>query len=251
MRLWLALLPLLCPLLLMAKPFELTTAVQRDSAPKYLVQDEQLPARGLCVDILHAIEQLDPELHMVISAKPLPLTRLERSVQTGELSLLCGVGDTLSRRQQFHFIEPPLFSVRYQMAVRRDDPVNVAHWQEVRALGKEGIILVNRGSGPVERLRSLGGLEIDDGGQTTASNLGKLLSGRGRFFYYRSPGLHDELERLKLTERVRILPAVFEHHFFYLLATRGIPPIVLTRLRLAVQQLASDGTLDSLSARYD
>jgi hypothetical protein len=26
---------------------------------------------------------------------------------------------------------------------------------------------------------------------------------------------------------------------------------VLTRLRLAVQQLASDGTLDSLSARYD
>lgn len=226
------------------------TAAQSDTDFKYFQLEPEGEVHGLCIDIFRAIEGVDSAIRFIGDQEMQPLARIERGVLFGKLDIFCGLGDNPKRREYFHFLQPSIFSVNYHLAVRSDDPVVVETWDDVRKLGKKASILVNHGSGVIGRLNRLGGLYVDDGGLTTSANLGKLISGRGRFLYYRLPGLQSEISKKGVGQQVRILPTVFETQPFYLLVRKNMASERIKRLESALQQIADAGVLAQLQQKY-
>lgn len=251
MRSWVAsLLFLLAPALWAASAIEVYhTAAQPESAPKY-IENPDGHVGGICVDLFRLMEQREPALRIQGDQIFLPLKRLEKSVLHGQLDFICGVGDNPARRNHFLYLQPPIFTVRYHLAVRSDDPIHIRHWDDVRALGKEGIILINHGSGAIERLQAIGGLLIDSGGINSTANYDKLRMKRGRFIYYRSPGFEFDIRQHRLTGQVRILPTVMEETPFYILFHQHTSPARLALFASTLQQLADSGALTRLVEQY-
>ncbi|QNM96072.1 substrate-binding periplasmic protein [Chitinimonas koreensis] len=227
------------------------TAAQTESEPKYLPAEDGKGIRGLCVDLYRAIEQADPNLRFVGDQAALPLKRLETMVERGELDAFCGLVRNAEREARFVYAEPALYNVAYRVAIRADDRVSVAGWDDVRKLGADGILLVNQGSGAVKRLEEFGGLKIDAGGRTTGENLSKLLAGRGRFYYYRTPGLKGEIRRAGLADKIRILPATLDVTPFYLLFNKAVPRATVEAVNRALAQLQARGELARILDRWD
>ncbi|MGL6051154.1 MAG: substrate-binding periplasmic protein [Aeromonas salmonicida] len=251
MRSWVAsLLCLLAPALWAASSPEVYhTAAQPESAPKYIGNPDGRIG-GICVDLFRLMEQREPALRIQGDQAFLPLKRLEKSVRHGQLDFICGVGDNPARRHQFIYLQPPVFTVRYHLAVRSDDIVEVKGWDDVRALGKEGSILINHGSGAIARLQTIGGLIIDSGGISSSANYHKLLMKRGRFVYYRSPGFEFDIRQHNLASQIRILPTVMEEMPFYILFYQQTSPERLGLFANTLQQVANSGELASLVEHY-
>jgi ABC-type amino acid transport substrate-binding protein len=228
---------------------ELRTAAQEDSEPKFVSQGGKVS--GLCVDIMRAIEKTDPTLKFSGDQVWVPLKRIEFMVQNKQLDVACGFIRNKEREANYQIVTPRLFPVQYKLVARANDTVSVQNWADVRKLGQAGVVLVNSGSGPVKRLEELGGLMIDSGARTSASNLQKLASGRGRFFYYRIPGLTRELMRSGLMDQFKVLPAVLEADDFYLMAGNHVAKDTVERLSAAVKSLEAKGELARLVAKWD
>ncbi|WP_270827030.1 substrate-binding periplasmic protein [Aeromonas sp. Y318-1] len=225
------------------------TAAQPESAPKY-TQMADGRIGGFCVELFRLLERQEPALRIQGDQRFVPLKRLEKQVRFGQLDFICGVGDNPDRRNHFIYLQPPIFTVRYHLAVRSDDLVEIRQWDDVKALGEEGIILINHGSGAIERLQALQGLIIDSGGISSAANYDKLLMKRGRFVYYRSPGFEADLLRHHLSGQIRILPTAMETIPFYILFYQRTSPARLALFANALQRLADSGELADLAKRY-
>ncbi len=224
----------------------LRTAAQLHSEPKFVEQRDGVT--GLCVDILRALENVDGGLRFSGTDDWMPLARIEKLLEVGALDVSCGQQITPSR--QAHFTIPPvvLFTVNWQLAVRANDTVRVNDWDDVRRLGDEGIVLVNFGFGAATRLAAMPGLKVDSSGRESGENLLKLLAGRGRFFYYRSPGFKDELRPFK--GRVKVLPAVMDSTPYYLLVGRHVSAPVSERIAAGLHTLERSGELRRLFLRW-
>ncbi|WP_171014157.1 ABC transporter substrate-binding protein [Chitinivorax sp. B] len=222
-------------------------AAQLESEPKYVATGNTIG--GICVDIMRAVEQSDPSLRFVGDQRWLSLGRIEAGVYSGSLDAACGMVKNATRVNRFQFPSLPIYQVRYHLVVRSHDPIEIHSWEDVRALGQQGIVLVNLGSGPIGRLEAIGGLLLDTAGNTTDTNLRKLEAGRGRFFYYRSPGLKSALA--PYSGKFRILPTVMDATPFYFFFGKHVAPEVVHRFSNALGQLEQSGVLTQIVDRWD
>lgn len=228
---------------------EIRTAAQEDSEPKYLNEGGKVV--GLCIDIMRAIERLDPSLRFSGDQTWLPLKRIEHRVRNRELDMACGFIRNKEREANYQIVVPRLFPVQYRLVVRAGDNVSVQSWNDVRKLGAGGVILVNSGSGPAKRLEEMGGFFIDSGGRTPVTNLQKLATGRGRFFYYRTPGLASEMKRSAVKDKLKVLPVVLESQDFFMMVGKHVPQDSVDRLNAAVKTLEGKGELTRLLDKWD
>ncbi|QNM97469.1 substrate-binding periplasmic protein [Chitinimonas koreensis] len=242
--------PLLALLLsTLALAADLRTVAQDATEPKFVIAGGKVT--GLCIDIYRAIEKADPGLRFTGDQAAMPLARAESEMAAGNIDANCGLVHNKERDQAYVFIDPPLFPVDYLLLTRRDDPIEVASWDEVRKLGAKGQVLVNAGTGQVKRLEDMGGLTIDASAKLPQQNLQKLASGRGRFYYVRSLGLRGELKRAGVADQLRIPSRAIESTPFHLLLGKHVPKDVVERVRKAVAQLAASGELARLLDKWD
>ncbi len=243
--------------LLLAAPchaVDIRTVAQEGAFPKFISIDVQGKPHigGLCVDIMRAIERVDPDLRFVGDQQWIPLIRIEVGMNAGKIDAACGLIRTSERKAKFDFIDTPLFPVNYLLVVRATDDVQVKDWTDVRNLGENGVILTIHGFvGILSHLREVGGLRIDTGGRDTKVNLEKLLAGRGRFFIHRSPGVVGEIASSGLRDKVKILPTIMYSETFYMMVARSMAPQVRDKINKALQQLTASGELAKLSKKWD
>lgn len=232
---------------------EIRTAPQEASEPKFVMleQAEKKVTGGLCIDIMHAIERVDPSLKFVIDQEWQSLVRLEAGLAIDKYDAVCGVVRTPEREAKFNFAEQPLFPVTYHLAVRADDPVQIKTWDDVRKLGDQGVILMISGFGIINKLQKMGGLRIDSSGKDSQTNIQKLLGERGRFFYHRSPGIGAEIRKAGATSKVKLLPTVMDHEQFYMELSKGVPANVVEKINKAIIRLAHSGELKKLLDKWD
>lgn len=92
---------LLCLLVLTARAIGATevfhTAAQQASSPKYVTLPDG-HVGGICVDLFRLMEAREPALRIEGDQRFLPLRRLEKKVQHGQLDFICGVGESPARR---------------------------------------------------------------------------------------------------------------------------------------------------------
>jgi polar amino acid transport system substrate-binding protein len=229
-----------------AEAVELKTAAQ-ESTPKYYLHNRQM--RGLCVDLINAIESIDPGLKFSGYEKFAPLTRIEAGLEEGIYDVFFGLIKTDEREEKFTFVDPPLYVTHTMLGVRADDDVVVKSLDDVRRLDREGVVLAVRGTGHIDFLQRQG-VRIDAGAKANSDNLNKLLAGRGRFVYHTDISLVAELMRGQLERRIRVLPMKIKPEPQYLAVSKRLSQDVVARLGKAVALLQTNGMLEKIFSRY-
>jgi len=231
---------------------EIRTVAQYASEPKFVALDPNgsNAIGGFCIDVLRAIERVDPTLKFVGDQTWQPLPRIEARLGNGQLDAVCALLREDPREAKYTFIEPPVMPVNFYLVARADDDVQIASWDDVRKLGQQGVILSINGIGILRKLRQEGGLQIDAGTYTAKGNLEKLLAGRGRFYYRHSPGLETEIRTAGMTGKVKILPTVMQSEQWYMALSKTIPADTADRIRKAIDTLKTHGELEKIQKKW-
>jgi len=212
----------------------------------------ELPA-GFCIDYARALAAHDPGLQWAGLDQYLPVLRIERELATGGLDVFFGLLKTAARLERFRFIEePPLYISRHRVAVRAQDREAdaVRSFDDIRALGAQGIVLATRGTAYASYVLRQPGLKVDDGATDHVQNLRKLLRGRGRFFYQSEGMIRQLIQAQGLQDEVRMLPAVFAAEPLLVACSPALESSKLTRLTAAMNALETDGSAARLRAAY-
>lgn len=242
------LLVLLAALPARAELLVLRTAAQDGLLAKFDAGNQERP--GICVEIMYALQRIDPALRFTGFALNMPTARIEDELHNGNLDIFFGFLRTPAREQRYHFIEPALFAQKSRVAVRKDDAVRIGSLADVVRLGRQGVILTTQGTAHVGFLRQTPGLLVDDGARSSQANLQKLLQGRGRFYYQGDLNLVSDIRRYQMQEQVRLLPVVFRAEAQYVVFSRRVPPSAIERVRRALNTLWQSGELARIYQRY-
>ncbi len=216
-----------------------------------VVENGRTAIGGICVDIMRAVENLDPQLKFVGDQEWQPLVRMEAGMLTGDMDAICGLLRTSTREPRYTYIDTALFPVTYHLIVRADDDVQVENWDDVRRLGDQGTVLVINGFGILGKLESVPGLKIDSGAFTSKANFDKLLARRARFYYHRSPGINAEIRNAGVEGKVRIIGTVMHKEKFYMAVSKKMPAETVSRLGKAIARLERNGELARLFRKWD
>ncbi len=230
---------------------EVRTAAQSGTEPKFQTDERSGAIAGICIDILRAIERADPSLKFTGQQTWQPLTRIYFGIDHGTQDASCGLSHSPERDKKYVFVGPALFTIRYHLIARLDDPVSVASWDDVRKLEPDGVVLANRGFAGVSVLENAGVRQIDASAASPQLNLQKLLARRGRLFFHRGPGLQAALNRTGLSAKVRILPAEMASSQLFFVVGKHVDAGVVERLRNALQGMEKSGELERIAHSWE
>ena len=227
----------------------LRVGVEDASPPKWQDYVGDRPT-GFCADLIDQLAQARSGLAFQLAQLPLPQKRMEADLQEGRIDLICGLTRTPQRTNLFVYIPQPIYTLDYVLFARADDPVAPRNWDDVRALGNEGIILLNYDSSAVGRLQREGNLQLDSTARTVEQNLRKLQSGKGRFFFYIRQGGWSEAKRMEFENQLRVVEPAFDRQPFHLLIGRHVPLERRDALQEALKTLESSGRLQLLQRQW-
>lgn len=206
---------------------------------------------GFCFDYIHALQRVDPGLRFNGLEEAMPLPRIESDLAAERIDLFFGLLRTRERAARFRFVDAPaLYNVRHQIAVRADDGVDIRGFDDIRALGSQGVILATRATGYASFLADQPGLLVDAGAMDDVRNLRKLVGSRGRFFYQSDATLRHVIDAEGLQDKVRILPTVFHAESQLLAHAPSLAPDRLARVVTAMRALELNGMAARLRATY-
>ena len=230
---WLVLLAAFCSTA--GAAFDLRMAAQ-DSAPKFIKEGEAW--RGICVDIMRAIEYVDPEIRFQPLAGFQTLPKIEAALESGGVDVGCALARTPQRALRFHVVDIPLYHTFGRLAVRASDPVELRSFTDLRHQG--GGVLSVRGTIHSQILLARG-MPLDESPERVTDALRRLIEGRGRFVFHNDFALRESIARARLGDRVRVLPNLFDFPELdsgrYMMVSRKVTPEAREHLRSALEIL--------------
>ncbi len=233
-----------------AAPLALKTASQLLSAPRYYRDLNNGQMHGLCIEIMAALEQQDPELQFYGQQRTLPWGKLQQQLQSGEVDVFFGMYRTREREETYRFADTPLYTMTHRVAVRSNDHVAINNLADIAALGDEGKVLVLAESGAAGYLRAhapeIQLIEVP----TLPAALEALNRGLGRFVYYHELGLINQIRQTGLQNDIIIIPKEFNRYQHYAAFSPGSDPRMIKRIDQALKQLKDKGTLAALYTKY-
>ncbi len=176
-----------------ALAIDLRTAAQ-ESVPKYFKLEDNTMG-GICVDIIKAIEDIEPRITIHGYQEFLPFKRLQNNLRSGQLDVFFGLKMTEERREIYQFLEIPLYHLNYVFAARIDDEVQIQSFDDVRALGAECRVLSVYGTAACQFIHNAWGIRVDDGAKSPETLLKKLVNRRGRLAFYHDLGLRSIIRK--------------------------------------------------------
>lgn len=216
------------------------------SSPKYTGGDEEKPQAGIAVEVMRAIEVLDPGLNFVGSEHIKPFARIQSELERGQLQVFFGMARTPRQEQRFTFLEPPLYVAADIFYVRADDPIVVNSLEDIRASG--GGILTWEGTVQHDYVQRQG-LKLSGTAKSIELGLRMLQGGRGRFWYGSELSSTAKLQELKLEGQIRPV-FVNSSHGRYVVVTKPLAPDTQGRLSEALATLKQRGELDRIFLKY-
>lgn len=242
---------LVWPQLGLAEPINIRVMSQTGFTAKYNYSNSARP--GICIEIIRAIERVDPDLHFVGLEKEAAYLRIEREVQAGRLDAYVGLGKTAERATRLRYLEdPPIYFHRNWLVVRADDDVQVNSFDDIRKLGKDGVILSIHANLHTMYMKSHPGLIVDDASSSMEDNLRKLIAGRGRFFYGPDIAIKEDFEKPSIKGKVKLLKSGIKlpQDNIYIVFSKTAPQRMVDRVQIALKKLQKSGELEKIHAKY-
>jgi len=205
---------------------------------------------GVCVDIIQAIEKVDSKIKFTGYHEFLPFKRLQAYLEKGQLDVFFGLKKTEKRLENYVFLDIPLYKLNYILVVRSENNINLNSFNDIRKLGRKGLILTVYGSAARKFLQEQGGLFVDSAAKNPLIALKKLIADRGTFVFYHDLGLKGLITKEKLEKKVRILPVSFSTYYHYSAFSKKIPIETIDRVNVALEKLKDNGELTSIWRKY-
>jgi glutamate/aspartate transport system substrate-binding protein len=241
---------LVCALLMCAGSASATALAARIMAqesipPKWIFDDGA--TRGVCPDILAAIERLEPRIKFVGFERGRSLPMIESALESGTISAACAMMDT-PRRQTFAIrSQVPLYQIRMRLAAVASDTQAVKNLDDLVRL--KPLINTARGSAFIVGLKQRG-IAVDDSTGDNVVNLRKIIAGHGRYTYMSELSLLHLIRTERLEGKIRILPAVFSEDPMYFWVSRKADPALAPLVDQALRHLKASGELARIYERW-
>ncbi len=225
----------------------LRTVLQSGAPVKY---DPQQAARpGLCLELLRAVEALDPGLRFSGLNLQAPLRRIERMLEGGEIDVFFCLLDTPQRRRLADYLPVPLYTVRHWVVQRSEDARSISGYAELREAGQRKPVLVAQGSVLAQSLQAAG-VPFSDVARSDVEALRMLALGRSDALYGQDMTLRPLLQGQGEGARFRVASGDFKVENHYAVVGRHLPEATASRLLRALQQLERSGKLAELQQKY-
>lgn len=218
----------------------------QESIPPKWILDGATP-KGLCPDMLAAIERIEPRLHFTGYDRGRSLPVIEDALDSGKVSAACGLLDSPRRRSVALRSRIPLYDVRHRLAAVASDTQVVNNFDDLVRI--HPLINTARGSAYILQLKALG-IEVDDSTGDNVVNLRKILHGHGRYTYMNELTLVYYIHSEHLENKVRMLPAVFNAEPVYLWVSRKADPALAPMIDDALAKLKANGELARIYDRW-
>lgn len=224
----------------------LRTVQQSGSIAKYAASSDA-PLPGICMEILRAVERVDPGLRFVGVESRAPLRRVERMLAQNEIDVFFCLLKSPERAQQWRYLPVPLYRIRH-MVVQRIGAPEITSLRDLVATGQQKPVLVTQGTLLAQTLARAHVVTGEAPSEREALQM--LLLGRTDAVYGQDVNLLRNLRESGLSDRLRLSPTVFQEDVQYATVSRQLPAEIEQRLTLALQTLDRDGQLRAIADRY-
>lgn len=230
-----------------AQELTLRTVQQSGSLVKY-DPDGGAQRPGLCLEILRAVERVDPGLHFSGLEQQVPLKRVERMLAEREVDVFFCLLKSPEREKLWRYAAVPLYTIRHVIVQRADDTHQVDTLAELAAASRRKPVLVARGTALARRLVAADVAIAEVNAEREALQM--LLLGRADIVYGQDINLHRHVDEARLGDKLKFGRAVFQDESQYLALRADLPAAHEERLTLALRKLERDGTLRQLAEKY-
>jgi len=229
-----------------AQDLTLRTVQQAGSLVKY---DPASPLKpGLCLDILRAVERVDPGLRFTGLRNVVPLKRVERLLADGEVDVFFCLLRSPDRERQWRFLPVPLYGIRQVVVLRADDPRPFDSLADLARASLTRPVLVARGTILMRRLDAAN-VQINEVNSEREA-LQMLMMGRTDAVYGQDINLLRHIREAGLDGKLRLGRNSFGDELHYVAVRSGLPAAQQERLTQALRKLERDGVLKQLADQY-
>lgn len=244
---WFWLLTALLALPAQAEDVVLRTAQQSGSLVKY--DPDGGPNRpGLCMEVLQAVQRMDPGLQFTGMEQQVPLKRVERLLADGLVDAFFCLLKSPEREKQWRYVPIPLYTIRHVIVQRADDPRNLDTLHELAESSKRKPVLVTRGTALARRLVQAEVAVAEVGSEREALQM--LLMNRADVIYGQDINLLRHISDARLGTKMKLGRTVFQEEAQYLALRADLPVAHEERLTQALRRLERDGVLRALGEKY-
>lgn len=230
-----------------AQPLSLRTVQQSGSLVKYDPDGNPFKP-GLCMEVMRAVQKLDPGLSFTGQQQQVPLRRVERLLSEGQIDVFFCLLRTAERERQWRYAAVPLYTIRHVVVQRSDDHRQVDTLDSLAALSHEQPVLVMRGTALAQRLKMAGVTITEVGSEREALQM--LAMGRTDAIYGQDINLLRQIKEARLDHRLKLGRTVFMEAAQFLALRADLPAADEERLTQALRKLERDGTLRQLAEKY-
>lgn len=239
----------LCGAALSGEATDLRTAAQ-PSAPKYFAAVDN-SVEGLCVDIIRAIERIDPTLHFSGRDTFIPFKRLQQKLANGEIDVFVGLKKTPKRMNTYRFIDIPLYRLSYKLVSLTHHNRAAMELEELHRIGTDlSVLTVNATAASTFLKNSKLRLRVDDSPRSPTSMIQMLIRGRGDFAFYHDLALFHTINKLELDEEIYVVPGSYSSYTHHVAFAKKVPIETIDRVRKALENLQKNGELARIASKY-
>ncbi len=223
-----------------------------DSRPKYYKENNKII--GLCIDLLHEVEKVEPALKFMGMDEQLSFIQVEKQVLDGTADVFLCNADTEERQINMRKIMPPIFQAQSVLVARIDDQANIKSLKDLQDLYPNNLVLSWRGTEQNTWILQKTKVMTDQGinGVNSMDRLFQmLLSNRGRFLFVQKYTALNTIKKLKLENKVKILFPPLTKSNRYIWLSKKVPENIALLLEKAIANLKNKGVLSALAKKYD
>lgn len=231
-----------------AQPLSLRTVSQAGARIKYQLDETGVPRSGICLDILRAVQKLDPGLRFPGVEQPHPLRRVELLLEEGGIDVFFCLLRNAERESRWRYLPVPLYAVQHAVVVRAELPASPEGYEALAQLSRQQPVVVMRGSILVQALKHEGVAVTEVASDREALEM--LLRGRTSAVYGQAQNLQQYIREAQLGVRVRLQSQGFPLEHQYLVHRKDLPQSVVDRLTAVLKRLEADGSLRRIAESY-
>jgi len=244
---WICLLLALLCLPTGAQELSLRTVRQAGSLVKYAPDgDPRQP--GLCMEILLAVERIDPGLRFDGTDQQVPLKRVERLLAERQIDAFFCLLKSPDREAQWRYLPVPLYTIRHVLVQRAADARPFGTLAELALASRYKPVAITRGTVLRQPLEAAGVRYVEVSSEREALQM--LALGRADAVYGQDINLLRYIADERLGEQLSVSRNAFHEESQFLTTRADLPAAQVERLTQALRRLERDGTLRELSGKY-
>lgn len=230
-----------------AQGISLRTVQQAGSTVKYNPAGAPLNP-GLCLEILDAVEKVEPSLRFTGLEQKVPLKRVERLLAEGLVDAFFCLLKSPEREKQWRYSPVPLYVIRHVVVQRADDGRQFETMADLAAASRRKRVLVMRGTAIARHLIRADVTITEVPSEREALQM--LTLGRADLIYGQDINLRRHIADNRLGDKMKIGRTIFQEEPQYLALRTDLPVAVEEKLTQALRKLDRDGTLRQIADKY-